>query len=432
VESATSKDRLKPRRREILAGIAAAASAAWLPPALCAGASPRVGVIGGGIVGASIALHLARKGAEVLVFEKRAPAQGATQNSFAWVNAFVDDTHYRALRLESLNTYRELDRSLSLNMVWGGYLDWASTAAEADLVRANAQQLAGSPYPTRAVTAEEIAKLDPLVAPGQITSAIYSSIDAHLDPVYVTQRFLADAARAGARVLYPCEVTALDLRAGHLKGVVTSQGRFPLDRLVVAAGVDTPRILAMARFPLALKHAPGILAHSASLPALTRLVHDAPGGVSFKQMADGSVVGTDAPNPPDIPAHQGIRAHVESFPSAALRDEHGKRILTKIGRFLPGARKVPLERLTLGFRPMPSDELPVMGALPTLPEIHVAVTHSGVTLAPVVGRLTAVEVLQGSRVDLFAPYRPERFASPSVFRKTGSAVGATLHTSGPE
>ncbi|HYC09248.1 MAG TPA: FAD-dependent oxidoreductase, partial [Steroidobacteraceae bacterium] len=190
-------------------------------------------------------------------------------------------------------------------------------------------------------------------------------------------------------------------------------------------------ILAMARFPLALKHAPGILAHSASLPALTRLVHDAPGGVSFKQMADGSVVGTDAPNPPDIPAHQGIRAHVESFPSAALRDEHGKRILTKIVRFLPGARNVPLERLTLGFRPMPSDELPVMGALPTLPEIHVAVTHSGVTLAPIVGRLTAVEVLQGSRVDLFAPYRPERFTSPSVFRKTGSIVGATLHTWDP-
>jgi glycine/D-amino acid oxidase-like deaminating enzyme len=430
--SDSPEDRLKPRRREILAGIAAAASIGWLPPALCVGASRRVGVIGGGIVGASIAMHLAREGAEVLLFEKSAPAQGATQNSFAWVNAFVDDTHYRALRLESLDRYRTLDRSLSLNMVWGGYLDWASTAAEADQVRANAQQLAGSPYPTRAVTAEEIAKLDPRVTPGQITSAIYSAIDAHLDPVYVTQRFLADAARAGARVLYPCEVAALDVRAGHLTGVVTSQGRFPLDRLVVAAGVDTPRILAMAGFPLTLKHAPGILAHSTSLPALSRMVHDAPGGVSFKQMSDGSVVGTDAPSPPDTPAHQGIRAHVESFPSAALRDEHGNRILRKIGRFLPGAQDAPLERLTLGFRPMPSDELPVMGALPTLPEIHVAVTHSGVTLAPIVGRLTAAEVLHGSRVDLFAPYRPERFTARSVLRRTGSTVAATLHTSDPE
>lgn len=405
----------------------ATGSAGWLPPALFAAASLRVGVIGGGIVGASIAMHLARAGADVTVFEKFGPAQGATQNSFAWVNAFVDDTHYRTLRLESLNAYRALDKALSLNMVWGGYLDWASNAAEADLVRANARQLAGSPYPTRAVTAAEIAKLDPGVRPGLIAHAIYSSIDAHLDPVYVTQRFLDEAARAGARVRYPCELTALELRAGRLKGVVTSQGRFPLDRLVVAAGVDTPRILAMVRFPLTLKHAPGILAHSASLPALTQLVHDAPGGVSFKQMRDGSVVGTDAPNPPDTPAHRGIRAHVESFPSSALRDYHGNRILRKIGQFLPDVQNVPLERLTLGFRPMPSDELPVMGALPTLPEIHVAVTHSGVTLAPIVGQLTAAEVLRGWRVELFAPYRPERFG----ITKTGSAVPATPHTSDP-
>ena len=142
-------------------------------------------------------------------------------------------------------------------------------------------------------------------------------------------------------------------------------------------------------------------------------MHDAPGEVSFKQMADGSVVGTDAPNPPDIPAHQGIRARAEDFPTRELRDYHGQRILAKIGRFLPGAQGANLERLTLGFRPMPLDEFPVMGALPGLADLHVAVTHSGVTLAPVVGRLTAEEVLNNSRTEMFAPYRPERFLGPS-------------------
>ena len=58
---------------------------------------------------------------------------------------------------------------------------------------------------------------------------------------------------------------------------------------------------------------------------------------------------------------------------------------------------------------MPSDEFPVMGALPKAPDIHVAITHSGVTLAPIIGRFTAEEVLNGSRVQMFAPYRPERF-----------------------
>jgi len=398
-----------PRRRALLAALAATASTGLLRPAAGVVARLRVGVAGGGIVGASIALHLARSGAKVWLFEKAAPAEGATRNSFAWVNAFVDDPHYRALRLESIAAYHALDRALSLGMVWGGYLDWASDAAEAATVRATALQLEGSPYPVRAVAAQEIAQLDPHLAFGPISAAIYSPLDAHLDPVQVTRRFLAAASAAGATVLYPCELTALDLVRGRLRAVRTSQGSFALDRLVVAAGVDTPRLLAMAGFALALRHAPGILAHSASVAPLTRLVHDAPGGVQFKQMANGSLVGTDAPTPPDIPAHQQIRAHAVQFPTEELRRWHGDRIIGKIAKFLPGVQGAPLEHLTLGFRPMPSDELPVMGSLPTCRTIHVAVTHSGVTLAPIVGRLTAEEVVSGSRAELFAPYRPERF-----------------------
>src|SRR6516162_9410423 len=165
-------------RRALLAALAATASTAAMRPAVAAGARLRVGVAGGGIVGASIALHLARSGAAVWLFEKAAPAQGATRNSFAWVNAFVDDPHYRSLRLESIAGYHTLDRALSLGMVWGGYLNWASDAAEAASVRATALQLEGSPYPVRAVVAQQIAQLDPHLVPGPLSTAIYSSIDA--------------------------------------------------------------------------------------------------------------------------------------------------------------------------------------------------------------------------------------------------------------
>ena len=109
--------------------------------------------------------------------------------------------------------------------------------------------------------------------------------------------------------------------------------------------------------------------------------------------------------------HAGIRAGAMDFPDDALRAMHGERILGKIATFLPGARDARLEWLSLGFRPMPTDELPVVGALPATPDVHVAVTHSGVTLAPILGRWMTAEVMDATRVEALAPYRPERFAS---------------------
>ena len=78
-----------------MGGIAIAST----PGILLAGRSRlAVGVIGGGIMGASIVLHLAQAGADVTLFEKTAIASGATGKSFAWLNAFSVDSHYRDIR----------------------------------------------------------------------------------------------------------------------------------------------------------------------------------------------------------------------------------------------------------------------------------------------------------------------------------------------
>jgi len=397
-------------RRSVLGMLAGGAgilaSGAW-----ARGRPPRIGVVGAGIVGASIACHLAEAGAQVTVFDRTGPAAGATRNSFAWINAFVADANYRDLRLQSLLAYHDLDRRLGLGIVWGGYLNWANDAAHAGIVRTNAGQLAGSPFPVQWLNAAQVAALSPHLAPGPVEAAIYSAIDGHLDPVGVTQRFLAAAHTHGAELRYPCELTGIDFRHGRLAGVATKQGFVALDRLVVAAGVDTPRLLALCGFTLRLRHAPGILAHSKPVPELTRIIHDGPGDVSFKQMADGRIVGTDSPEPPDLPVHAGIRAQPMDFPDTALRDLHGNRILAKISALLPDAGMAGLDWLSLGFRPMPMDDLPVVGSVPGAADVHVAVTHSGVTLAPIIGRYVTAELIDGIRVPALARYRPERFSA---------------------
>jgi len=374
----------------------------------------RVGVIGGGIVGASVAFHLAQAGARVTLFEKTQPASGATGNSFAWLNAFVDDAHYRELRLRSLSAYHDLDRRLRLAISWNGYANWAGTGEQQQALKSMAAQLSGTPFAVRAIDTTELVRLVPGLAPGPVAAAFYSRLDGHLDPVAVTQRFVAAAQRHGATLLCPCEVQQLEFAAGTLAGVITTRGRVPVDRLVVAAGVDTPRILAMAGFNLRLRHAPGILAHSRALASISPVICDAPGGLLFKQMSSGRLVGTDSPEPPDLPVHREIREHASDFPDAALRALHGNRILGKVSALLPAVQGLELERLTLGFRPMPLDDRPIVGAVPGAPQVYTAVTHSGVTLAPILGRYVTSEVLFGVPVPGLSPYRPERFIGMSA------------------
>jgi glycine/D-amino acid oxidase-like deaminating enzyme len=373
--------------------------------------APRVGVVGAGIVGASVAYHLSRAGARVTLFDKAQPGSGATQNSFAWLNAFVADPDYRALRLQSLQAYHDLDRRLGLGIVWGGYANWARTPLEVRSLEESAAQMDGTPYAVRRIDAAKLLAMTPSLTPGTVAEAFFSRIDGHLNPLEATRRFVEAARRHGTVVKLQCDVQGLDVTHGVLTGVRAGKDRLPLDHLIVAAGVDTPSVLAQAGFTLKLRHAPGILAHSTPTSRVTPIIFDAPGHLSFKQMADGSIVGTDSPEPPDTPAHREIRDHAMAFPDEALRAMHGNRILAKMGEVLPAARRVTLQRLTLGFRPMPLDELPVVGAVPDLSNLYVVVTHSGVTLAPILGRYVTQEVMSGSRIEALAPFRPERFAA---------------------
>jgi glycine/D-amino acid oxidase-like deaminating enzyme len=76
---------------------------------------------------------------------------------------------------------------------------------------------------------------------------------------------------------------------------------------------------------------------------------------------------------------------------------------------LVGGDRVALERYTVGYRPMPSDGFPIVGRARDLAGLYLAVTHSGITLAPAIGLFAAEELLDGRREDLLAPYRPTRF-----------------------
>jgi glycine/D-amino acid oxidase-like deaminating enzyme len=395
-------------RRTFIKGvgsIAATASASSL--AFGQGQKLSVGVVGGGIVGASIAMHLTEAGARVTLFEKSAPAAGATSKSFAWINALTNDPHYRALRLKSIAAYRELDQRLQLEVTWGGAIHWAVNLAEAERMKADTAEFDQAGYPARLISEQDLAELAPKLRLGPFNVASFNSLDGHLDPVHATRRLLDRARQEGANIIHPCEVKALRIEGDRLRGVATTTGSYSLDRLVIAGGVDTPALAEQAGYSAPLIHAPGILVHTRQTrPLLGRVVESTQ--MYFKQHRDGRITGTDEPYAPDIPAHQGILQGPQEMPDG-IRKMHGDRILGKIKSRLSGADDAVYDHLTLGYRPMPQDHLPIVGFSPGNKNVYIAVMHSGVTLAPIMGRYITHEIMNDDLLDELAPYRPGRF-----------------------
>ncbi|MBB3474308.1 FAD-binding oxidoreductase [Sphingomonas sp. BK345] len=394
-------------RRDFVIG--AAALAAVPVSAGAAGRRRRVGVVGGGIIGASVAFQLARAGAEVILFEREAPAARATRASVAWINPVVNDAAYMRLRLESMRAWREDDRALGMNAIWGGSISWAYPDKE-EALRAKAAVLQHTDDPPRALTSRQITEVSRGIHAGDdVAFAFETRRDGHVDPVQATRRYLAAAKKLGARILYPCEVEGIVVASGRMTHVETSRGRWALDDIVSVAGVDTPRIMAMMDRTLELAHKPGLVVHTEARPVVTDKVFEASSVIEFKQYADGRFLTSLTGGPPELPVHAAIRQQRAAFPDDELRRRHGQMLIDQTATYLPAMAGTRPAQVLLGFRPYPLDNRPICGPVPGVEGAYLVVTHSGLTLAPILGRYVAQEIMEKTPAALLTPYRPSRF-----------------------
>ena len=135
---------------------------------------PHIAVVGAGIVGASIAFHLALRGARVTLIDSAAPGSGASAVSFAWLNA-RDKTprHYHALNRRPPDLWdrfaRRLDADLGLS--WGGEWRWAVTVEGGDQIAHRVHELQSWGYPIQLLDDDALAVLEPGLTPGAVTAA---------------------------------------------------------------------------------------------------------------------------------------------------------------------------------------------------------------------------------------------------------------------
>jgi glycine/D-amino acid oxidase-like deaminating enzyme len=128
-------------------------------------------VAGAGIIGASIAYHLAKRGAHVTLLEKEHPAAGTTKNSFAWLNASEKSPRsYYDLNLAGIAGWRrlELDLGLSLPIQWGGGVQWCKLEAQLpERMRQHVKERQSWGYSIRLIDREDLLRLIPKRHPGR-------------------------------------------------------------------------------------------------------------------------------------------------------------------------------------------------------------------------------------------------------------------------
>ncbi len=365
-------------------------------------------VVGAGIIGLSVARELARVGVDVTVLEARTPGSQTSSTSFAWVNASqkVPDSYFR-LNVLGMEEHVRIAAGKAEWWRQNGHLRWARPGPEAEHLAAVVSEMVRTGYPVEVVSRARALDLEPgLVLPQSVESVTYFPTEGHCYPALLMGKMLSDLRMHGGRLQAPKEVASVSAGPTGARVVLTDGEVLQADGVVVCAGRWTQDLLATADAYVPLQPFTG------------------PGSTPVSFLAVTSPV----PSPLDrllttpflnVRPHGGGRLllqapelDVDADPSAvpSLDSPLGAEFLTRLRHCLRDTEGARLESLVVGWRVLPGDRQTVAGFVDDHRTLYVVATHSGVTLAPLLGRLAREEITTGRDDPLLEPFRPVRFA----------------------
>lgn len=394
-------------RRDVLKFLAAVSSLN-LSNIARAQAETKVVVVGAGIVGASIAYFLSRAGVSVEIIDRVGPASHASRATFAWINATwaKQPRSYHAFNQNSANSWKSLQALLDIPIFWEGSLEWFSTTERTELLRDQIEEQVNWGEDASILFGDVLQNLEPNVVFGEQAVA-YSENDGAVDPVLAITMMLDGAKANGAIERFPCELLEVNNVQGGVS-LTTSTGTIQANAVVLATGADPDSTERFAGMTIPQRSTPGVIAVTQPMPELITRIIAAP-GVHMHQMEDGRVVIGEQEGPPDNAAHATrLEGRPREFPTEALALEHGNRLLQMATQVVPYLQGAPLDWVEIGWRPLPLDGHPVIGRSTENPNVYMAIMHSGVTLAPLVGQLSTLEIVENRELPELRNYRPDR------------------------
>jgi glycine/D-amino acid oxidase-like deaminating enzyme len=366
-----------------------------------------VAVVGAGIIGAALGDRLVRRGVSVTIVDSGEPGSGTSGTSLAWLNANEKlPRHYHDVSVRAMAEWRRLAEGLGMPCwyVPTGSLTWAQTDDQRAALSHRVERLQSWGYPAVQVTAGQAAALEPSLRVPATAEFAYFAAEGFVHGDRAVRALIEHARAGGAELIITGGDVALEAAGARIAAVrLPDGGRLSADIYVCCAGWRTNALLEPlgVSVPLVPSDAPGspapCLVSTVSGPvSLRRVVHTP--GLNLRPTAERG-----------LQLESGeINDLVDVHTAPADLDRLGARLLDRAAGVVSGFSAVrPRHRLCV--RPLPVDGHPVVGRLPRLDNAYLAVTHSGMTLAPLLGRLIADEIVSGAETAELAPYRPGRF-----------------------
>ena len=375
-------------------------------------------IIGGGVVGSSVAYHLTEMGCrDVLVVEREAQqGLGSTAKSAGGVRAqFATAVNIEMSRysIDFFSRFEELTGHTAQYRPHG-YLFIATRQAHLDYLAANRKvQAAQGLTNVQSVTREDITAIIPQIKSDDILGGSFCPTDGFVDPYSVMVGFAQRARERGARVLLDAAVTGINVQGGKATGVHTSRGHIATETVVNAAGPWARQIAAMAGVELPVEPLRRKLVHTQAfdaIPARLPMVIDMTDGFHFRREGAGVLLAW----------HDGKD---EFTYDTSFDDEFIERILTRAAERVPAFAdaEVNPRRCWAGLYEVTPDHHAIIGPAEEVGGFYLVNGFSGhgVMHSPASGRVAAEWILHGGPRSIDArALGPGRFRAGELLHET--------------
>jgi glycine oxidase len=356
-------------------------------------------IVGGGIIGASIAFQLAKRHFHVGVLEKERIASQSSSAAAGMLGAqseFFEESPLIPLAIKSRDMAPKLAEELKeltgidIGLVQKGMLKVAVTEEEAAALRCHYEFWQYTDYPVRWLSMDEAAEIEPNVS-RDLAGAMYIPSDGQVSASDFAVAFANASIAYGAKWHEYTEVIDLQ-RADYSYMIHTNHGTIAADVVVIAAGAWSSRVLAKTGISLPMYPVKGeCLLVKTEKPLIQSTVFAKNGCYIVPKRGNRLLIGaTSTPHTFDR------KVSIHGIMSLLERAHH----------LLPEMKNAEWEKAWSGIRPQTSDGLPYIGEHPRHPHIWVATGHyrNGILLSPITGVLLADLIEgKGSEVDL-APF----------------------------